>query len=259
MELRRFNEGGLTEFREQLLTMKSDPTRDPPWHLLDDARFTAPAVITTNVERKVFTTRMEAALAMNGLLGDRPPPGTNRDTGLWSWLALFHFDSICPADEGGRRRVGASHRYILEGANHQTYYRHLLVGPYLILRAHRDDPERAIVLLCQPPHSPGDIVEQLASRQEIVTNPVMMRVATELYYDRATGSPKRGASSKNRGSARRLAEVTDQFDVTWDLFAVPWHSLLAKLPAEFDRFRAEAKTSMPTSGAPISVLEQAQP
>lgn len=258
MELRRLNESGLAEFREQLLTMKSDPKREPPWHLLDDTRFTAPSAVVTDVERKVFTTRMEAAVAMNGLLGDRPPPGTDRDTGLWSWLALFHFDSICPPGEEGRRKVGAAHRYILEGANHKTYYRHLLLGPYLIFRAHRDEPERAIVLLCQPPDAPGDIVEQLASRQEIVTNPVMMRVATELYYDRATGSPKRGASSKNRGSARRLAEVTDQFDVTWDLFGVPWHSLLAKLPVEFDRFRTRAKSTTPSSEAPIPVLEQAE-
>jgi hypothetical protein len=243
MELRRFNDSGLNEFREQLLTLKSDPTRDPPWHLLDDVRFTAPAAIGAVVERTVFTTRMEAAVAMNGLLGERPPPGTDRDTGQWSWLALFHFDSICPADATGRRKVGAAHRYILEGANHKTYYRHLLLGPYLIYRAHREEPQRALVLLCQPPDSPGDIVEQLASRQEIVSNPVMMRVATELYYDRATGAPKRGAGSKNRGSARRLAEVADQFDVTWDLFAVPWHSLLHRLPAEFDRFRPTAESA----------------
>jgi hypothetical protein len=259
MELRRFNDSGLAEFREQLLMLKSDPTRDPPWHLLDDARFTTAAAVKVNLERKVFTTRMEVAVTMNALLGDRPPPGTDRDTGLWSWLALFHFDSVCPLDESGRRKVGAAHRYILEGANHKTYYRHLLLGPYLILRAHRDKPERAIVLLCQSPDSPGDIVEQLASRQEIVTNPVMMRVATELYYDRATGSPKRGASSKHRGSARRLAEVTDQFDVTWDLFAVPWHSLLAKLPAEFDRFRPRPEATTPSSGGSIAVNEQAVP
>ena len=87
----------------------------------------------------------------------------------------------------------------------------------------------------------------------------MMRVATELYYDRATGSPKRGASSKNRGSARRLAEVTDQFDVTWDLFAVPWQSLLAKLPAEFDRFRPHTKATTPSSGGPIPLNAQAEP
>lgn len=239
MELRRFNEAGLIEFREQLLTLKSDPAGDPPWHLLDDARFTESAATAGQVARTVFRTRMEMAVSITELLGDPPPPGTERDTGLWSWLALLHFDSICPADETGRRKVGAAHRYILESTNHKTYYRHLLLGPYVILRAHRDEPDRALVLLCQPPHSPGDIVEQLASRQEIVSNPVMMRVATELYYDRSTGSPKRGASSKNRGSARRLAEVTDQFDVTWDLFAVPWRSLLSRLPAEFDRFRPD--------------------
>lgn len=243
MQLRRFNPNGLIEFREQLRTLKSEPTRDPPSHLLDDPRFTEAIEGGGEMQPNLFRTRMEAATAINDLLGDPPPPGVFVDSGLWTWLALFHFDSICPPDEDGGRKVGAMHRYVLESTNHKTYYRHLLLGPYRILRAHRDEPNRAMVLLCQPPHRPGDLVEQLASRLEIVTNPVMMRVATELYFDREAAFPKKGASNKRHGSARRLVQVASQFDVTWDLFAVPWRSLLDRLPAEFDRFRPKPESS----------------
>jgi hypothetical protein len=180
---------------------------------------------------------MAAARALDHLFGSPPPAGVANDIGLWSWLTLAHFDSACPPIEGNVRKVGAIARYIPEGADHKRYYRHLLLGPYLVFRAHHSQPERALILLCQPLHSPGDIVEQLVSRQELVTNPVIVRVATELYYDPTTGLPKRGAGGKTGGSARRLAEVADQFDVTWDLFAMPWESLLARLPKEFDRFR----------------------
>jgi hypothetical protein len=237
MKLRRFNPSGVEEFRRHLLEMKEDPSREPPWHLLDDPRFTEQGPVRTDVERTALTTRMAAARAVDHLLGSPPPAGVANDAGLWSWLTLAHFDSACPPIDGNGRKVGAIARYIPEGADHKRYYRHLLLGPYLVFRAHHAQPERALILLCQPLHSPGDIVEQLVSRQELVTNPVIVRVATELYYDPNTGMPKRGAGGKTGGSARRLAEVADQFDVTWDLFAMPWESLLARLPKEFDRFR----------------------
>jgi hypothetical protein len=90
--------------------------------------------------------------------------------------------------------------------------------------------------LCPSLSTPGDVVEQLVARQELITNPVVVQVATSLYYDPATGTAKRGAGGKTGGSARRLASVLDQFDVTWDLFAMPWKDLMAKLPKEFSRF-----------------------
>lgn len=237
MELRRFTPSGVEEFRRHLVAMKENPSREPPWHLLDDPGFTEPGPVSTSLERTALTTRMSAARTIDRLLGSPPPKGVANDAGLWSWLTLAYFDSACPPTETGGRKVGAVARYIPEGADHKRYYRHLLLGPYLVFRAHHSQPDRALILLCQPLHSPGDIVEQLVSRQELVTNPVIVRVATELYYDPTTGMPKRGAGGKTGGSARRLAEVADQFDVTWDLFAMPWESLLSRLPKEFDRFR----------------------
>jgi hypothetical protein len=67
--------------------------------------------------------------------------------------------------------------------NYQKFYRHLLVGPFLIVRAHRDAPDRAIAMLCNPLWKPGEIAEQLASRKELVTNRAVAEVATRLYYD----------------------------------------------------------------------------
>ncbi len=239
MELRKFNQAGVDEFRRHLLLMKDEPTTPVPSHLLDEPRFTEPGPVQALAEPEALTTRMAAAKRIHHILGSPPPSGVAADAGLWSWLTLFYFDSVCPQLPGGMRKVGAMARYIPEGADHKRYYRHLLVGPYLVYRAHEDDPERAMILLCQPVSSPGDIVEQLVSRQELVTNPVIVRVATALYFDPVTGLPKRGAGGKTGGSARRLAEVADQFDVTWDLFAMPWRSLLARLPREFSRFRTE--------------------
>src|SRR5262249_16830000 len=124
---------------------------------------------------------------------------------------------------------------------------HLLAGPYRIYRAHRDNPQRALVLLCGPLDRPGDIVEQFASRQELVTNPTVIESATRLYVDPATNRPRRGAGGKSAGSARRLADVLEQFDVTWDLYTLTPDGLLTLLPHEFDRFR-------PAPTAPLAAL-----
>jgi len=243
MRIRRFNSAGIDFFRHEIEAMAEEARRPPPTGLLEDDRFTEVLPALGDVTAEILATRMEAALRLNQILGDPPPDGVFADTGLWAWLTLFFFDSVCPQDESGGRKRGALARYIPEGTDYRRYYRHLLAGPYRILRAHRDDPDRAMALLCAPPWKPGDIVEQLASRQELITNPVLMEVATRLYYDSATKSAKRGAGAKSGGAARRLAAVVDQFDVTWDLFSMPADALLKKLPKEFDRFRKSAASA----------------
>lgn len=113
----------------------------------------------------------------------------------------------------------------------------MLAGPYYIHRAHKEEPDRALAVLCGDVGKMGDIVEQLASRQEMVTNPGVMRAATTLYVDEDTRTQKRGAGGKGAGSPRRLASVLKQFDLTWDLFTMTGDEIVAMLPGEFARFR----------------------
>ena len=88
---------------------------------------------------------------------------------------------------------------------------------FLVVRAHRDQPERALAFLKQLLWKPGDIVEQLASRKELVTNRAVAEAATRLYFDSTTGAFKRGHSSKIKGGPRRLASLLNQLDLTWCL------------------------------------------
>ena len=83
-----------------------------------------------------------------------------------------------------------------------------------------------------------DIVEQFASRQELVTNRVVMELVKTLYLDQESNRPRRGAAGKGKGSARRLTDILNQFDLTWDIHMVKVPDLIGMLPGEFDRFRA---------------------
>ena len=217
-----------------------EPTLEPPVELLEDPALTELLPGDVEVSNRKFTNRLEAGCFLNELLDTANVQLPERNQGLWTWLTLFFFDEVCPADGNGRRNPKDEARLIPLLDNHQRFYRHLLVGPFLIVRAHRKQPERAIAMLCNPLWKPGEIVEQLASRKELVTNHAVADVATKLYYDPATGSFKRGAGSDTKGAARRLATLFNQLDLTFYLYGMGCDELIALLPKEFDRFRQAA-------------------
>lgn len=158
------------------------------------------------------------------------------DAGAWSWLALDQFDMLCPVIAGSRK-LREDARYLLEADDYRKAYRHLLAGPYLLMQAHRGDPGSVQGLLATSPDAPGEVYEQLAARKYTVTSRAVVQTATFLYFDMITGKLKRGAGGSAAGSPRRLSEVLQQFDLTYDLQAIPATRLLSILPKEFDRFK----------------------
>ena len=95
-----------------------------------------------------------------------------------------------------------------------------------------------MALLCQKPGRPGDLVEQLASRQQLVTNAAIMQTATDCFVDPVKGTQRKSANSKGTGGARRFVAVLSQFDVTWDLSMLSASGLQAMLPREFSASRS---------------------
>jgi hypothetical protein len=239
VKVRKFSDRGLNEFQLFLDSLSTDSPRAYPYSILVNENTTNSLPVEIEIETRNFANRFEAAEYLYGLLSKAGLPGLEMDRGLWAWLALIYFEQLCPADDLGQRKPGVRSRWIPETEDYRRYYRHLLAGPYLIYQAHRDDPARAMVLLCNPLSSPGDIVEQFASRQEIVTSKAIIGAATQLYIDQTTKLPKRGAAGKTNGGARRFAEILNQFDVTWDFSVMEPADLLAMLPNEFDRFRSK--------------------
>ena len=236
MRLHRLTDSGMERMGEFLDSLTSAAPLPFPNDLISAGEMTKVVEPEAEISRRSFATRMEAAEYLHGVLSDAGIPDVDRDKGLWSWLSLVYFDVLCPPDHRGRRNPHDRARWIPAISSYRKYYRHLLAGPYRIYHAHRDAPERALVLLCGPVHQPGEIVEQLASRQEIVTNGVILEAATTLYISPDTHKPKRGASTKRPGGPRRLADVMMQFDLTWDLYAMDAEELLKVLPREFKRF-----------------------
>ena len=238
MKLHYLTEAGLECFERYLVALRNEPLLSPPREILEDLEFATPLEGSVELHEMAFPSRMEAARFLHSVLAPISDPERNK--GLWAWLSLFFFDAVCPIDGNGHRKPGELPRHVPEVGNYQRYYRHLLLGPYLIHRFFSKNPDAALSLLWQPVHKPGDIVGQLAARQELVTNFGAIEAATRLYYDPATKRERRGAQSKERGGARRLADILNQLDVTWDLYGMQATEIDALLPKEFDKFRSKA-------------------
>ena len=177
MKLRRFTEVGISRFDD--FRASSLRAVDQLHEILHDDACSERVGAGIEVEQRRLPTRFSVGEYLYGLLDDVAPPGVNTDVGTWTWMSAFYFEQLCPQGSS----PGDRPRWVPAVDNYRQYYRHLLAGPYLIYRAHSDNPYRAMALLANPPHQPGDIAEQLASRQELVTNPSVMEVATRLYIN----------------------------------------------------------------------------
>ena len=237
LELRAFNDEGLQKFEQFLNRVQSGGSAKGRDALLQDDLYTDVVSPAISVSPRAFENRREAGMYFVRLF-ESVDEKELRSAGVWAWLTLCYFDSVCPADDKGQRKVGESARYIPVFANYRKYYRHLLYGPFSICLAHNDNPERALATLCTPVDKPGDAVESLASRQELVTCPAVMEAASQLYVK--DGKLKRGAGRKNNGGARRFAGIMKQLELTYDLFRISATDLIDMLPSEFDEFRPES-------------------
>jgi len=245
MILRRLTEDGLSQMRSFLDSLATSNPEDDDREILTDSATSAPLPVAITIdEAQSFPRRYEAGKYLFEQLAPLRSARyqcLERDSGVWAWLALLWFDQLCPADRHGRRKPGEHARFIPEMVGFR-YYRHLLLGPYVIYAAHRDAPERALCVLTQKLHSPGDLVGQIASRQMLVTSRAVVELATSLFCDK-DGRQRSGVQDSRRetpGTPRRLADVLMQFDLTYDLHSISSNQLSSLLPAEFGRWRHHA-------------------
>jgi hypothetical protein len=220
-------------FGEYLQQIRAGDAVPVPISLLTDAATSEPLAGKIEVEDVMFGSKLEAAKYFSDkFAGVRD---VDHNAGLWSWLALRYFDQLCPPDPSGKREVREDARYI-PGTGWRRYYRHLLAAPYRVYRSHGDNAQ---LLLLDPVDKLGDIWEQLASRQEIITNLGILGTATLLYLDTKRDRPKRGAASTKRkpGTLRRFVDLIQQLDLTYDLYSMQPSDILGLLPGEFDGWR----------------------
>lgn len=227
-----------TQFLSRLRTGGNDPV---PYSLLTDPQTSAPLPQEITIERKHFGNRFGFGEYLVNILN--PVDAREITYGVWTWLALYFFDEICPV-VSGKRNVLEDAVYILgKSYNYQRYYRHLVRTPWFVVSNHGEHGK--VMLIMRDKGTRSEIFEQLAARQETIGNRTAIAVAYRLYFDPAAQRPKRGAGGKGEGTPRRLSAVIQQLDLTFDLRDCTVDRFLALLPPEFNRFRNEEEEQQP--------------
>lgn len=235
--VRALTDSGITAFRAWIDSLAEGATGPPPAHLLQDSDASQPLAADAQVDPAMrFKDKVEFGKYLTQVLDPvRSSGSVDRDVGLWSWLALCFFDQVCPPGEGGKRKLGQNHRYIL-ARDYKHHYRHLVRTPCLAYALHG---ETARVVLGGALHVHGEASEALLSREHLFTNTALFAAMDRLYLRRRDGEcqVKAGSRGKGGGSMRRLGKIVRQFDLTYDLRAMDVDQILGLLPVEFDRFR----------------------
>lgn len=236
MKLARLTEEGIAAFADYLDNISSHDNQARE-DILNTESFNEIISDTECIPTSEFPiSKIEAAKYLDGLISTLENSSHAKDVGMWAWLSLLYFEKICKKDKHDNYYLGKLYRWIPDPQNYQTYYRHLLAGPWRIYKTYREDPRIAMSVLAGEITTPGDVYEQLVSRQEFVSNSSIIELATYFYYDFKSNKLKRGAGGKKGGSSRRLAMVINQFSRTWDLYGMGYKDIAELLPQEFNKF-----------------------
>jgi hypothetical protein len=244
--LRRLNETGIAQFSEYL---SGGATGVPPQHLLNHPDTSEPLAATIKLVQRTYTNRYELGRDLTMWLGSLDAAEISNDRGLWTWLALYLFDQLCPCGTDSKRKLDKQYRYILS-SDYRHYYRHLVRTPWQLCRDHGQN-SRFLLLATNDGVDPlrrhGDILEQLGGTQSIIRSRPVIAEASRLYSDPLSGRPRKGAAGKGGGSIRRFARVLRQLDLTFDPQLMPPGGLCAVLPVEFDGWKKSVTKALLSS------------
>lgn len=240
--IRTLNPEGLAKFSEYLAALRGDPKLAPPIAILNDGLYSDPFEPEVQIEMQEFANTHDLGTYLNQALAGCEDRLISRNHALWSWLALFYFDQLCKPDAEGKRKPLEEAVYVLEQRfSFRRYYRHAVRTAWLAVKEHGEKAK--VLLLTSGRGTRTDIGEQLGAYQHLFANKTIIASAYAMYFDRQTQKPKRGAGGKGAGSARRLANIARQLELTYDLQDCPLTKFLALLPREFKTWVRGADTA----------------
>lgn len=234
--IRTFSEAGLIEFERVITELKSGNLKDIPENLLYSEEYVSIHEPVVNIEPVDYKNKIDLIPYLANKLNLDASKQLYFDKGLWSWLAAFYFDNICPVDGNGRRKINEMAFYVLrDPRNFRKFYRHLLAYPS---RTYAELRDSAKIFLVGTFMKRGELTEQLGAYQQIALNKGIIEAANILYWSEEGQNLKRGAAGKGGGSARRLVKIIGQYQLTYDLNSMKGSEIVDLLPHEFAKWRA---------------------
>lgn len=230
--IRVLNAEGSLKFVEYLNALRGNASMAPPFEILTDGRFSDPFEPSVSIEPRSFASAYEIGVYMIEVLAACEDRLISRNHSLWSWLALFYFDQLCKPDASGNRKPLEDAVYVLEERfSFRRYYRHAIRTPWMAVKEHGEHAK--VLLLTSGKGTRTDINEQLGAYQHLFASKTIIASAYAMYFDKEQQRLRRGAGGKGGGSARRLANIARQLELTYDLQECSPAKFLTLLPREF--------------------------
>lgn len=244
MKLRRFTPDGIHEFREFLAKCRRDPETEIPTGLLEHRSWTEVVSPECQVVEHFFDIKGEAARYLNSSLDPLPIDTVSKDAGLWTWLSLLFFDSVCPSSSG-LREVKNDYHYVFEPNNARHFYRHLL---FIAWRIQQLSPQHNRLFLRSPLAKRDVVTTEVFKRLYLTRIPAIFEVLDRLYWDESKKRPRRGIA----GSAIQARDLNHRFPLrirqlekTYDLMSLTADQLLELLGDEFSFARKKSLKLFP--------------
>jgi hypothetical protein len=237
LQLRKLNEAGLAEFSSYVNKLRDGLPVIRPHYLLTDERTSCPTKYQIFVRSPKFDTRYDMAVYLVDLLKGldaKDKQSLIGDTGLWSWLALLWFDQFCPKNSAGNITKPSKANNFVMSSDYRHRPRHAVYMSWQLVDRYGVD---ARFMLSKSLDTRGEIIEQIAGRQEIIGQQGVIKLASKLYSDQKTKGFKKGAAARvSQGCIARYINWLTQLKVNYDLFSIDEVELEKMLPKEFDRF-----------------------
>lgn len=228
--IRSFNEEGLARFLAIMGGSEPNGQIDPC-----DPQFSTAVPGTVMLTITSFPNRKAMAKAICSAFGAQSPEGLQHETGIWTWLTWVLREQLFDRDaKTGLLKVGEE--WVWNPAKPDQYQkaqRHKVRLPVVIWATLGSDADH---LLYGDVKKPGELISQLTSQQDMLA-PSFQRLCRKLYFDDAAKKVKKGAAGAGAGSARRLARIRKQLDITWDMSDLDADAISKLLPDEFNKFR----------------------
>ena len=233
MKLRQFNAKGIEHFRNILQECRENPHSEVERHLLEDNTLTEEIVGSAEVMQQVFKTKGEAGKYLHLILKSAFLDEDNlaSNVGLWSWLSLFYFDSLCPRNAQGHRKVKAVHHYIYD-QRWNYYYRHLLFVSWKVWDITQGQHR---LITATKINEIDRVTRYIMNKLSMIRIPCIFEVLDHLYWNETTNKAKKNiaGSEVRRGDLNRLPAVIRQLEITYDLQSLNADQLIELLGDEF--------------------------
>ena len=228
---------GIIEFGRYLQRLSQDGRIPPPRSLLTDVRYSQGSrLCNASVEPRGFASRGEFARYINSRFEESGYFDDVDEPGVWEWLSLYYFDSVCPQNQDGVRKPKSLQRHLLNPPHPGKTRRHLLRNAYLLYRRYRYLSDVRLDLLLGPPLDQyPQAVTQIGERERTLNSKGVLIAANRLYLNKSTGKPKRGYTSGDAGILT-FGRVVNNLPTRCDLSEMSADAILALLPPGFSQW-----------------------